>query len=68
MALMKPSYDFRQYEYISTDEWDAWPQLNEDIDNMFRDPVASILRQNVFSRTLRRFRSEWPHEGRSLSK
>jgi hypothetical protein len=65
MALMNPSYDFRQYEFIATDEWDEWPQLNEDIDSMLRDPVASILRQNVLSRIYRRFRNKGPHEGRS---
>jgi hypothetical protein len=58
MALMNPSYDFRQYKYIATCELHEWPQLASDIYNMLCHPVASLLRQNVFSRTFRNIKSK----------
>jgi hypothetical protein len=54
MALMNPSYNFRQYEDIAAEEW---PKHNEDICKMLCHPVASILDQNVFSRIFRKFQA-----------
>jgi hypothetical protein len=50
MALMNPSINFRQYDYIAADEW---PQYDEDISNMLCRPAVSIFRQNAISRLFR---------------
>jgi hypothetical protein len=67
MALTNPSYNFRQYKYIASSEWDEWPQLNEDISDTLCQPIRSLLRQNAFSRALRSFQRKRLNKGMSQS-
>jgi threonine dehydrogenase-like Zn-dependent dehydrogenase len=59
MALMNPSYNFMQYEYIAIDEWYGWPLLNQDIHEALCYPMASIFKQTALAHIFRRFKSRW---------